>query len=195
MSTPATSETPSADVPRLAAAPGASNRPGLRVAVVLVLLVLVGVAALLSQHALAAWAVIPDPSWLEHGIELISAQSRWVPIVAAAAVALGVLLLVLAWPRRQRVHRLSAAPALHLRTVDLARLASAAAREVDGVLAATTTVSGRRIRVHVTATGLDGISEDVHAAVQRRLALVAGSFRIRPQVRTPDGSGPTGDRR
>ncbi|WP_159619057.1 DUF6286 domain-containing protein [Ruania rhizosphaerae] len=195
MSGPATSETLTADVPQLAAAPGTSRRVGLRVAVVLVLLMLTGAAALLTQHALAAWDVIPEPSWLEHGIELISAQSRWVLIAAAAAVALGVLLLVLAWPHRQRVHRLSAAPALYLRTVDLARLASAAARDVDGVLAATTTVSGRRLRVQVTATGLDGISEDVHAAVQRQLALVAGSFRIRPQVRTPDGTGPTGDQR
>ncbi|UFU03140.1 DUF6286 domain-containing protein [Ruania suaedae] len=173
----------------LAAARARTGRTGLRVATVVVAVLLAAIAALLGQHALVDWGRMAGTSWLRSGAEFVAGDDPSALIGAGAAVLLGLVIMAAAWPRRQRVHRLRSAPALHLHPVDVARLASTTARRVDGVLSATTTVSGRRVDIRITATGTDRVAEDVLSAVRAALALLDGSFRVRPHVRTPGGRG------
>ncbi|SEE80525.1 DUF6286 domain-containing protein [Ruania alba] len=171
------------------------TRAGVRVVTAVGALVLAAAATVLAQHALVAWNLVGGQSWLLWVLELIEEQGSDGGVqltFGAVCVAAALLILIAVSPRRRTGYRLSATPALYLNGHDVARLSSTAAQTVDGVLDARTTVTGRRLRVDVTATGQHGIASEVELAARKQLSLVGGAFRVKAQVRTPNSTSAVG---
>ncbi len=141
---------------------------------VLVPLVLIGAGVVAVRDALLeAGAAAGSP--------LLPRAGRWVAGIApdllllglsVAAVVLGSVLLLLAVKRRSRPDLLlDAAVPVHLHPVDVARVAAAAADQVDGVRSASATATASRVRVAVQTTGddqriADAVTSEVTAAVR-----------------------------
>ena len=72
---------------------------------------------------------------------------------------------------------------LYLHDRDVAVLASAAARDVDGVLDARTTATARTVTVDVRTTGDPATSERVRSGVTELLQLLASPPTVKVRVR------------
>ncbi|WP_277210042.1 DUF6286 domain-containing protein [Isoptericola croceus] len=158
------------------------------VAIVLAGLV-VGMGVVAGQEAVAAsgavGGLVPEDGWVTgaaNGLEG-AALGPSALLAGAVAVVLGVLLLWAAWHSGPRYTRLQPAPAVVLRPKDVARLASAAAEDVDGVLGASSTASARRVTVRVESTGAEHVRGEVEQAVGRRLQLLASPPSVRVRAR------------
>lgn len=156
------------------------------VAVVLALL-LVGAGVVAAREALAATSslgLVPSDAWWPGAVGALDGRAvdGAVALVGAVVLVLGVLLLVAAAHRGPSDVGLRAAPAVRLRSQDVARVASAAAQDVDGVLDATSAASARSVRVRVVGTGADGLGDAVRDAVEQRLAALDPAPRVRVVV-------------
>jgi hypothetical protein len=133
----------------------------------------------------------PGRSWLlafAHGLDGFTPQWWLIPAGLAAAL-IGVWLIIAALrPRSRKTLAVTSATGVFLRTRDIARLASAAADDVDGVLTAHC-VAGRRTvtaTVSLTADSTDGLLvQQVQEAIARRLAALAAPPTVKIRVRTP----------
>lgn len=195
MSSPVTS--PSGDVggPAPAREPlrGAPERTGsglVPVVGVLLSLCLLALSVALVQHALVALGAIGGPAWPEVLVEGVrgTAPATWMAPVGVALALLGLwLLLRVALGRRTRHEiRLRSSTAVTTEPRDVARLASIAAREVDGVLGATSTADRRRVVVRVATTGDAQVSSAVEQAVSQRLAVLERTPAVRVRVQEGD---------
>ncbi len=130
------------------------------------------------------------------GSPLLPRAARWLAGLAPtglvlglsiASLVLGLVLLVLALRRRSRPDlALDAATPIHVRAGDIARVAAAAADEVDGVQSATATATRSRVRVVVRVTGetqeiADAVTQRVTEALR---AVRTGSGMPGPAVTT-----------
>jgi hypothetical protein len=116
---------------------------------------------------------------------LDGSTAEWWMVPAGVALALvGLWLLVTALrPRSRKTVPATASTGVFLHTRDIARLASDAAGEVDGVLSAASTASRRAVTVTVRSTTTAGIADGVTDAVAHRLSALQTPLRVKVRVR------------
>jgi hypothetical protein len=127
----------------------------------------------------------PDDGWVTggaHGLDGATLGPSAL-LAGATAIVLGLLLLWAAWHSGPRYVRLRPAPAVVLRPEDVARIASAAAEDVDGVLEASSKASARQVTVSIESTGAEQVSAEVEQAVGRRLAILESPPSVRVRTR------------
>jgi hypothetical protein len=127
----------------------------------------------------------PGRTWVAATVDVIDgAIALWWMVAAGIAVALiGLWLIVTGLrPRSRRTVAITSATGLFLRARDIARLASAAADDVDGVLSAASVASRRKVTVTVESDR-DGVADLVRTAVEQRLATLARPVRVNVRVR------------
>jgi len=152
---------------------------------VLLSLCLLGVSVVLVRDALVLLAAISGTPWLQTAVETVSgtAPATWMVPAGVALGLLGLWLLSRAFARRSREElRLRSRTAVTTRPRDVARLSSAAARDVDGVLGARTSASRRSVTVAITTTGGASVGDAVQRAVTDRLAPLERSPSVRVRV-------------
>jgi hypothetical protein len=121
-------------------------------------------------------------------IDGLTAQWWMVPAGALAALA-GLWLIVTALrPRSRKTVAVTSATGVFLRTRDVARLASAAAEDVDGILSARS-VAGRRTVTVTVASPTAEVAEQVRHAVQERLAVLSDPMKVTVRVRSRRARG------
>ncbi|WP_432497589.1 DUF6286 domain-containing protein [Kineococcus gypseus] len=127
-------------------------------------------------------------AWLGTATDaLVGARpAGWLVPAGLVVALLGLWLVVTALRRRTRDSLpLGGRAGAHLRTRDVARLATGAAEGVDGVLDASSTATRRRVRVSVTTTGAAGTADAVSAAVAGALSAVTRPPRVLVRDTTP----------
>jgi hypothetical protein len=172
-----------------AAMPGArqktgSGRIGFVGPVLAVLLAALGV--MLIRDALIGLDVLGGTAWLPATLDALNGSSaEWWMVPAGVGVALlGLWMVVTALrPRSRKTVAVTSATGVFLHTRDVARLASDAAEEVDGVLSAASTASRRAVTVTVRSTATAGIVDGVTAAVNRRLSPLETPLQVKVRVR------------
>jgi hypothetical protein len=148
-------------------------------------LLLAGIGVVLLHDAIAEADSRPGRTWLAAMIDgLDRTTAEWWMIPAGIGVSLvGVWLIVTALrPRSRKMLALTSQTGVFLRTRDVARLASAAADDVDGVLTASTVASRRTVTVTVESDR-DGIAAIVRDTVGERLAALARPPQVKVRVR------------
>jgi hypothetical protein len=182
----------SADTRRDAAVPAARVRRSAtvpRTAAIVLGVVLVGLGVVAGQEAVAASGAVsglaPEDGWVTRAAQGFDGAALGPSALLAGAIALvvGFLLLWAAWHSGPRYLRLQLAPAVVLGPVDVARLASNAAADVDGVLGASSRASARRVTVWVESTGGEHVLDEVDQAVGRRLGLLESPPSVRVRAR------------
>lgn len=151
-------------------------------------LIAIGVLGVRDAAVAAGW--LRGELLIPKGFDAIAEfgpQSWMVPAGVALAV-LGVALAVLALlPRRPTAVPVEAATAVYIGHGDVARVASAVALDVPGVLAATSTASSRRVVVRCQATGTgDEVRDLVAAAVADALEPLRHTPRVAVRIRRKD---------
>jgi hypothetical protein len=154
----------------------------------LLAVLLLGVAVVLGQDA---WVRLGggQSTWLGSVISALNgiSPSTALAVPAAIAVLLGLVLLLAAFSRRKRKALvLRGDLGAHLTTRDVARLASGAARQVDGVLDASASATRRKVTVEVTTTGDAATRAAVQADVQRALSALSDAPKITVNATTND---------
>lgn len=150
-----------------------------------VLLLALGV--LLLRDALVAAGAFGGKQWLSAAVTGLQGFSAvWWLIPAGIVLALiGLWLVVTALrPRSRKTLSLTSQTGVFLHTRDIARLASGAAEDVDGVLHVASTATRRKVTVTVQATDA-GIQSAIANAVSERLAPLQSPPRVSVTVRTP----------
>lgn len=180
---------PGSRAPFPAAPPPVGTGPvpllGLLLAVVVTAL---GVLAL--RDGLVGTGTISGQDWL--GTQLASvaelAPAPWMLPVGVLAAAIGVALLLVALrPRRAAATGLSAAPGVYLGARDLARIAVAAAEDVDGVISAQAAGTPRSLAVTLRTTGAADAVAQVRTAVTAKLSGLDPAPRVRVRARSERG--------
>jgi hypothetical protein len=159
-----------------------------RTAAIVLAAVLVGLGVVAGQEAVAASGAVPglgpDDGWVTggaHGLDGATLGPSAL-LAGATAIVLGLLLLWAAWHSGPRYVRLRPAPAVVLRPEDVARIASAAAEDVDGVVGGAT-AAPRQVTVSIESTGAEQVSAEVEQAVGRRLAILESPPSVRVRAR------------
>ncbi|MCC2314954.1 DUF6286 domain-containing protein [Cellulomonas xiejunii] len=150
------------------------------VGVVLALIVL-AVAVVLVHDGLVALGVLGGEPWVVTAAEAVGEiRPTWqVALVGLVLALAGLRLLVIALARRRRPGiPLAAGGGQYLLGVDVARLASGAAAQVDGVLDVRSTWGRRTVRVDATTDGDAATDERIQAAVTERLGALADAPRV-----------------
>lgn len=162
--------------------PTGSGRVGAVGPVLAVLLL--GVAFVLGREALVVGGAVTGRSWTP---DVVGAVDGLTPVPAVAvggvvAVVVGIWLLVTAFARRsRRAVGIAGSPAATTTTHDVARLATGAARQVDGVLSASSRAGRRTVDVAVKAT-TKAVGAAVEQAVDRALERIEPRPRVRVRV-------------
>ena len=159
--------------PAVAANPPADN-PGAAIVAIITAIALLAAAVIAGREFLIERDVISGRPWIRNTFEWISRISwqPWMWAAAIAALVVGALLLLAVFkPRRKSHFPGKDQPVLWLRPTDAARLSTAAALRVPGVLHAQTTVSKRKATVRVTTDADDPgrVSEPVTTLVTNEL--------------------------
>lgn len=155
--------------------------------VLAVLLIALGV--LLLRDALVAAGAFAGGQWLPAAAAgLKGFAPAWWLIPAGIVVALlGLWLVVTALrPRSRRTLALRSQTGVFLHTRDVARLASGAAHDVDGVLDVSSTATRRKVSVTAQATAQPGVREAITTAVTERLASLQAPPHVSVTIHTPD---------
>ena len=150
----------------------------------LMALALTAIGFVLLHDAIAEADDRPGRTWLAalvNGLDRHTAE--WWMIPAGAGLALlGVWLIVTAVrPRSRRTLAVNSATGVFLRTRDVARLASAAADDVDGVLSAGSVATRRAVTVTVESDR-DGVADLVRDTVGHRLSALASPPKVKVRV-------------
>lgn len=166
----------------------------------LLAVLLLGIAVVLGQDAwtrLTGGAGSGTSTWLGATIAALDglAPSAALAVPAAIAIIIGLVLLVWAFsPRKRKALVLRGDLGAHLTTRDVARLASGAARQVDGVLDASASATRRKVTVQVTTTGDGATRGAVQADVQRALSALADAPKVTITAKTADTTAKEGNR-
>ncbi|MGX6607464.1 DUF6286 domain-containing protein [Micromonosporaceae bacterium Da 78-11] len=148
-------------------------------------LTLTGIGFVLLHDAIAEADTKPGRTWLAamiNGLDRTTAE--WWMIPAGVGIALlGVWLTVTGLrPRSRKTLAVTSETGVFLRTRDVARLASAAAGDVDGVLSASSVASRRTVTVTVESDR-DGVADEVGVTVDQRLSALASPPKVKVRVR------------
>ncbi len=135
-------------------------------------IIVTGIGVVLLHDTIARTDTRPGRTWtaaMVDGLDRVTAE--WWMIPAGVGIALvGVWLIITALrPRSRKTLAVTSQTGVFLHTRDIARLASAAADDVDGVLAASTVASRRKIAVTVESDR-DGVADVVRDTVRQRLS-------------------------
>lgn len=153
---------------------------GLLLALGLVALGVVGV-----QEALVRSGAIHETSWTSWTLTRLNGVRSvdWMLIVYVAAVAVGLLLLFVAFRRRPRKGiALRAHTGVYLRPQDLARVADSVIDGLDGVTDVNASASQRRLRVTVSTVEPEERNNSLSDAVRERLKPTLDSLERAPKV-------------
>ncbi|MFB9376663.1 DUF6286 domain-containing protein [Kineococcus gynurae] len=148
---------------------------------------LVGLGVVVGREALVADGYVAGSSWAAPALGAVDGLTPTPLVVAIGVVAalVGLWLVVTALRPRSR----TAVPVderISLSGRDVARLASGAAADVDGVLDVSTTATRRRVVTTVDALSPD-VSREVQARVEQRLSAIAAQPQVQVKVRTRSG--------
>jgi len=189
--TPRTSEpgpTGSA-LPRVTGMPAAPQKTGsgpIGVVGPVLAVLLLALAVLLGREAAVGLGWLQGSPWLPPAASALDglAAQTWMIAAGAVLALVGLWLVVTALrPRSRKTLPVTAETGVFVQTRDVARLASAAAREVDGVLSASSSATRSTVTVDVEA-----LAPDVSAAVQQqvtdRLKALRKPVRVRVGVKT-----------
>lgn len=149
---------------------------------------LLALGLLLLRDALVASGALSGTPWLNAGVDGVEGFApTWWLISAGIVVALiGLWLALTALRRRSRkTLPLTSRTGVFLHTRDIARLASGAAQDVDGVLDVSSTATRKKVTVTVHGTSELGLRESVTGAVAQRLSPLQSPPRVAVTVRTP----------
>lgn len=173
--------------------------PAAAPAAVVIAIGLLGLAAVAARELLIARGVIGGAPWLRNTFEWIGRLhwQQWLVPAAIAALAVGVLCVLLALAPRTRTHvalrtATTSAPITWMRPVDVARMCSARASTVPGVAVAHTTVDRRRSTVHVraddavTGPAAAALEQAVTDAVHSGLEVLDRPPKLRVKIRGRD---------
>jgi len=148
-------------------------------------LCLLALSAVLVRDALVLLGVLGGTPWLQTAVGAVSGTvpATWMVPAGVALGLFGLWLLTRAFARRRRTEvRLRSRTAVTTTPRDLARLSSAVARDVDGVLGASTAATRRAITVTISTTGAGSVREAVEQQVADRLAPLERSPSVRVKV-------------
>ena len=187
------------ETPRGFAPAAAATRAG-RVAwwsiALAVLVVVVGV--LVVREALIAAGTIDGEPWIAPALDRLDGvgPSAVVTVVGVLLALLGLWFVVIALGRRVRTRlAVTSSAGTTIGIADAARLAAAAADDVDRVLSARATATRRSVTVTVTTLEGDDVADAVRDAVTTRLAPLVHPLSVRVASRVTAGLHAGGDRR
>jgi len=152
----------------------------------LLALALTGIGGVLLHDAIAEADGRAGRTWLAAIADgLDGSTAEWWMIPAGIGIALiGLWLIVTAVrPRSRKTLAVTSATGVFLRTRDIARLAAAAADDVDGVLSAGSVASRRTVTVTVESDR-DGVADLVRETVDHRLSALASPPKVKVRVRS-----------
>ncbi len=148
-------------------------------------LALTAIGFVLLHDAIAEADTQPGRTWLAamvDGLDRLTAE--WWMFPAGVGIALlGIWLINTASrPRSRKTLAVTSETGVFLRTRDVARLASAAADDVDGVLSASSVASRRTVTVTVESDR-EGVADLVLDTVGQRLSALASPPKVKVRVR------------
>ncbi|MFI2754562.1 DUF6286 domain-containing protein [Cellulomonas sp. P22] len=152
--------------------------------VLAVLTVALGVA--LVRDALVAAGVLSGTTWYSSAVDALDGLEPTTGVLIAGIVLalVGLWLVVVAFRRRRRkTLQLQSAAGVGLRPKALARLAKAAAADVDGVLEARAGASRSTVDVEILTTGDRNTALRVRDVVAARLAPLKRPPRVNVRAR------------
>lgn len=165
--------------------PLAAARSSYIAAFMALMVVALGVLGVRDAVVAAGW--LQGNPWIPKGFEtiVVLAPQQWLLPAGVAVGLLGVALVVTALlPRRATAVAVDADSAVYVRHRDVARAATAAALDVPGVLAASTSASARRVAVRCRVTGdADEARALIADAVEGALQPLHRSPRIGVRIR------------
>lgn len=155
-------------------------------------LLLIGVGVVAIRDALAHGDLLAGSPWTTEVLESLDdrAAPGWLVVAAAGCLLLaGWLLYAALNPRPRSEAQLLARTGVFLTVASLRRLATTAARDVDGVDTASASASLRRVRVVAITTPdqTDAVQARVRDAVTERLSALSKPPRVRVRMKTTGG--------
>ena len=152
----------------------------------LMAVLLTAIGVVLLHDAIALIDSRPGRTWIaavNDSLDGLTAEWWMIPLGLVVAL-IGVWLIATALrPRSRKTLAVTSQTGVFLRTGDLARLASAAADDVDGVLAASSVASRRKVTVSVESDR-DQIADLVRDAVTERLSALQKPPAVKVRVRS-----------
>lgn len=135
------------------------------------------------------FVVLPNQdqqSWITPITEFFGQDElpEWIVWAGVGAIAVGVLLLIVAFKPRERTHRAikSDAP-VWMRPVDIARISSATAQQLPGARSAHSKLAGKKLKVVVEGDANDSsLAERVEQALTTKLSYLHEQPRIEVHV-------------
>lgn len=131
----------------------------------LLALALIGLGVIAIRDVLVVTGVLTGQPWIPAAISAVDGLTSqpWLVAVAAAAIVLGVIVLIAAVkPRPRKVVPLTSASGVYLRTGDVAAVAQHAAADVDGITHARVSATAQAVTVTADTTA----PSDQHSAVR-----------------------------
>lgn len=155
--------------------------------------ILTAIGVLLLRDALVAAGVLTGTAWIPAALGAVEGVRAGPLFLLGGIVAalLGLWLIFAALrPRVRSGVTVASRTGIFLGTGDVARLASAAAEDVGGVISASTVATRRKVRTTIRSTGDPGIAAAVRQAVTDRLTDLDPPPRVTVSVRggRPSGS-------
>lgn len=175
-----------------ASQPTRSGPVGIVGPILAVLLIAAGVVLL--RDALVTAGVLAGAAWIPAALGALDGVQAGPLFLIGGIVAalLGLWLIVTALrPRVRSGLAVASRTGIFIGTGDVARLASAAAEDVGGVISASTVASRRRVSTTIRTTGGPGIAAAVREAVTDRLADLDPPPTVTVTVRGGSSSGRT----
>lgn len=152
----------------------------------LMAVLLTAIGVVLLHDAIARTDSRPGRTWIaaiNDSLDGLTAEWWMIPLGLVVAL-IGVWLIVTALrPRSRKTLAVTSQTGVFLRTGDIARLASAAADDVDGVLSASSVASRRKVSVTVESDR-DQIADLVRDAVTERLSALQKPPAVKVRVRS-----------
>jgi hypothetical protein len=148
---------------------------------------LLALGLVLLRDALVAAGALTGTPWLTTAVDGVKGFApAWWLIPAGIVVGLLGLCLVLTAlrPRSRKTLPLTSRTGVFLHTRDVARLASGAAGDVDGVLDASSAATRKKVTVTVHGTAEADLRDAVTTAVTDRLSALQSPPRVAVTVRT-----------
>lgn len=148
-------------------------------------LLLLALAVVCIRDALVLFGAVSGKPWITAVTRNLDGTTAtgWVLAIAIGCILLGLLLLLVGLkPRRQHGIELQAETGVLVSRSAVRRVASSAAREVDGVDTASATASRRRVSVDATVLS-SSAAADLEGNISRAVEARLSALRTPPTVR------------
>ena len=166
--------------------------PAARYLAVLIGLLLVAAAVVAGRDLYIRYTDVEWQPWVSAATGWIGdlTYRAWMLPAGIAALIIGLLLIWAAIRPRTKTHReLTSEVAVWMRPVDVARMCTASAQRVPGVMGAHTVARKRSIDVTVIGNTADQrLREELQQSLQPLASLVAGSPRLNVQVQNKEAN-------